>query len=219
MIEVSRLSFRFPKASQPFFENLNLSVPAGRNTALTGPSGIGKTTFLQILAGLMPFQEGTVKVAGTDLGQASDAVLSRLRNQRLGFIFQDYNLVEDLTVQENLELRLSIAGRSATVGLIAQSLARVGLTPFRHVRAASLSGGQKQRLAAARAVITRPQWILADEPTVSLDDQSAAYLIELLFSASSGATVVVATHDQRVLAKVDRCIAFETLRGDSRETL
>ncbi len=216
MIEVAGLRFRFPSAGASLFENLSLSVHTGRHTALTGPSGIGKTTFLQILAGLLPFQGGTVRVAGVDLGRAGDAERGRLRNRELGFIFQDYHLLEDLTVAENLELRLSIAGIRADSARIGQCLDRVGLADLGAARAASLSGGQKQRLAAARALITSPRWILADEPTGNLDDESAGFLTELLFSDSSDATVLAATHDPRVMDKVHKCIAFKNLLKSPR---
>ena len=129
----------------------------------------------------------------------------------MGVIFQNYNLLDNLTVEENLRLRLTIAGRMMNPDLITAMLEKVRMTPFMKTRVGSLSGGQQQRVAAVRALITQPRIVLADEPTGNLDDDSAALVVDLLAEPDETRTVVVATHDTRVLKRLPKNIPFASL--------
>ena len=211
MIEVSQLNFRFPKSGRSFFSNLNFSMEAGSRLALVGPSGIGKTTFLQLLAGLLPYQGGEIRIGGEAYSPGDDRAFSRLRNRDMGIIFQDYNLLRELTVEENLRLRLAIAGKPASEGQFMPLLEKVGLSEHRKLKAGRLSGGQQQRLAAVRAMLVSPRILLADEPTGNLDDASAEALVEMLLGVPGQTTVLVTTHDPRVLRHFSQSLAFETL--------
>ncbi len=213
MLKVQQLAFRFPGASTPLFENFSLELAAGEKVALTGPSGIGKTTLLYALAGLLPRQEGRVYLGSSEPLPPDDGAMSQIRNRSVGLVFQSYNLLNELTVAENLALRLAIAGRDGDRAQMSALLERVGLASFLDTRVGRLSGGQQQRVAAARALIAEPALVLADEPTGNLDDGSAKGVIDLLFESGYRAAVLIATHDQRVLARVDRIVPLTDFAG------
>lgn len=204
MIRITDLSFQFQQAGPPLFTGLSLHVARGERLALVGPSGSGKTTLIQLLAGLLPYSQGTIDIAGMRLPAGDDKAASAMRNRQIGIVFQNYNLLGRLTVAENLRLRLAIAGMSSESASLSAWLDRVGLANLLHVRANRLSGGQQQRIAAVRALITRPAVVLADEPTGNLDDAAAANIVSLLTDREVAPTVLVATHDPRVLGTFDR---------------
>ncbi|MEV6476931.1 ABC transporter ATP-binding protein [Streptomyces sp. NPDC051657] len=184
-------------------DGVSCAVPAGSFTAVVGPSGSGKSTFLQVAAGLDRPTSGTVRIAGTDLGSLSEAALTRLRRDRIGFVFQSHalNLVPSLSIEENVVLPLVLGGADpGGTDVLARGrelLARVGLAGRGGDGPSTLSGGQQQRVAVARALVTEPEVIFADEPTASLDPESAALVLALLRDAVriEGRTVVMVTHD------------------------
>ncbi|MFJ6754174.1 MULTISPECIES: ABC transporter ATP-binding protein [unclassified Streptomyces] len=190
---------------------IDLSLPRGSFTAVMGPSGSGKSTFLQCAAGLDLPTEGSVRLGGTEITGMNENELTELRRSRLGFVFQAFNLLPSLTVEQNVLLPMRLAGgRSAHQGRAraADLLARVGLEGRGGRRPAELSGGQQQRVAIARALVTRPDVVFADEPTGALDTTTAAEVLGLLRDAvdSMGATVVMVTHDPAAAAHADQVL-------------
>ncbi|MCX4965521.1 ABC transporter ATP-binding protein [Streptomyces sp. NBC_00654] len=192
-------------------------VPAGSFTAVVGPSGSGKSTFLQCAAGLDRPTSGTVRIGGTDLGSLSEAALTRLRRDRIGFVFQSHalNLVSSLSIEENVVLPLVLAGADpAGAEVLARGrnlLARVGLAGRGGDGPSTLSGGQQQRVAVARALVTEPDVIFADEPTASLDPESATLVLGLLRDAVriDGRTVVMVTHDPVAASWADNVLTMD----------
>ncbi|MFI6287724.1 ABC transporter ATP-binding protein [Streptomyces sp. NPDC051018] len=187
---------------------IDLVLPHGTFTAVMGPSGSGKSTFLQCAAGLDRPTGGTVCLGGTDITGMSENKLTVLRRTRLGFVFQAFNLMPSLTVEQNVLLPLRLAGKRADRRRAAEVLAQVGLGDKGRRRPAELSGGQQQRVALARALVTRPDVIFADEPTGALDTTTASEVLTLLRSAVDrlGATVVMVTHDPVAAAYADRVL-------------
>lgn len=196
---------------------VSCAVPAGSFTAVVGPSGSGKSTFLQCAAGLDRPTAGTVRVGGTDLGSLSEAALTRLRRDRIGFVFQSHalNLVPSLNIEENVVLPLVLAGADpADERVLARGrdlLARVGLAGRGGQGPTTLSGGQQQRVAVARALVTEPDVIFADEPTASLDPESASLVLGLLRDAVriDGRTVVMVTHDPVAASWADTVLTMD----------
>ncbi|MFA1538655.1 ABC transporter ATP-binding protein [Actinomadura monticuli] len=178
-------------------DGVSLSLPAGSFTAVMGPSGSGKSTLLQCAAGLDRPTEGRVFVDGAELTGGGEAALTRFRRQRVGFVFQQFNLLPTLNVMENAVLPLKLAGRRVDKAAVRAVLERVGLGDRLDRLPAELSGGQQQRVAIARALVTRPRVVFADEPTGALDTRSARAVLELLRESvrTSGQTVVMVTHD------------------------
>src|SRR5215217_9367121 len=152
---------------------VSLDIAPGSFTAIMGPSGSGKSTLMHLLAGLDKPTEGTVDIAGTEIGGLDDTELTRLRRDKIGFVFQAFNLVPVLTAEENVRLPLTLAGRDDAGGRVAQLLEAVALTDRRTHRPAELSGGQQQRVAVARALASEPAVIFADEPTGNLDSATS----------------------------------------------
>ncbi|MFD7032359.1 ABC transporter ATP-binding protein [Streptomyces sp. NPDC059917] len=190
---------------------IDLTLPRGSFTAVMGPSGSGKSTFLQCAAGLDHPSSGSVRLGGTEITGMNENQLTELRRSRLGFIFQAFNLLPSLTVEQNVLLPLRLAGGRAASGGAARAatlLAQVGLEGKGHRRPGELSGGQQQRVAIARALVTRPDVIFADEPTGALDTTTAAEVLALLRGAvdSLGATVVMVTHDPAAAAHADQVL-------------
>ena len=182
----------------------------GRFSAIMGPSGSGKSTLMHILAGLDRPTAGAVALDGTEITGLDDAELTRLRRDKLGFIFQFFNLLPVLTAEENIVLPLSIAGRKPEREWVDRLIATVGLDDRRTHLPAELSGGQQQRVAVARALVTRPAVVFADEPTGNLDSKASADVLTLLRGAVDefGQTVIMVTHDPEAAAHADRLIAL-----------
>ncbi len=189
---------------------VTLEVERARFTAIVGPSGSGKSTLMHLLAGLDRPTTGTVHLGAHDVTTMRDAALTELRRTHVGFVFQQFNLLPVLTAEENVTLPLAIAGRRADRDQVAALLDRVGLTDRRRHKPAELSGGQQQRVAVARALITRPTVLLADEPTGNLDSRASADVLALLREAVEldAQTVVVVTHDDTVAAHADRVVTI-----------
>ncbi|MFI7024572.1 ABC transporter ATP-binding protein [Micromonospora sp. NPDC049900] len=189
-------------------DRVDLDVAAGRFTAIMGPSGSGKSTLMHCLAGLDRPSTGTVCVGDAELGRLDDRRLTLLRRDRVGFVFQRFNLLPALRAAENITLPLDIAGRRADPAWLRQVVAAVGLTDRVRHRPAELSGGQQQRVAVARALITKPWVIFADEPTGNLDSRAGAEVLRLLRDAvdSLGQTVVMVTHDPVAAGYADRVV-------------
>ncbi len=179
-----------------------------------GPSGSGKSTLLQCVAGLDRADAGTVWLGDVELGALSERDLDRLRAERIGFIFQSFNLLPELTAWENIVLPLELAGRPANDAVLAPVIEAVGLSDRLHHRPAELSGGQRQRVAFARALATDPQLVVADEPTGSLDSHASAEVLGLLRHSVDALdrTVVMVTHDPAAAAYADRVVFL----GDGR---
>jgi putative ABC transport system ATP-binding protein len=189
-------------------DGVTVDIPAGRLTAVMGPSGSGKSTLMHCLAGLDTLTSGTVLVDGVDLGSLSDAALTRLRRERLGFVFQAFNLVPTLTAAENIALPLRLAGARPEPGWIDRIVDAVGLHDRLGHRPSELSGGQQQRVAVARALAGRPHMVFADEPTGNLDSRSGAEVLGLLRRSVDGLgqTVVMVTHDPAAAAWADAVV-------------
>jgi putative ABC transport system ATP-binding protein len=187
---------------------VSAEFPRGQFTAIMGPSGSGKSTFMHILAGLDTPTSGSVEIDGTQIVGLDDKKLTRLRRDKVGFIFQFFNLLPMLTAQENIELPLAIAGRKADAEWERSLLDAVGLSDRTTHRPAELSGGQQQRVAIARALLSRPAVVFADEPTGNLDSKTSADILALLRRAADefGQTIVMVTHDPRAAAVADRVL-------------
>nr|WP_229799259.1 ABC transporter ATP-binding protein [Couchioplanes caeruleus] len=186
-------------------DGVSLSLSAGTFTAIMGPSGSGKSTLLQCAAGLDRPDSGTIVVDGQPLAGRSEAQLTRFRRQRIGFVFQQYNLLPALTVLQNTVLPLELAGRRVDLARAREILGQVGLGNRLGNRPDQLSGGQRQRVAIARALLTEPSVIFADEPTGALDTRSAREILLLLREAVDvrGRTVVMVTHDPVAASHAD----------------
>jgi putative ABC transport system ATP-binding protein len=189
-------------------DGVTAEFPAGSFTAVMGPSGSGKSTLLHCAAGLERPSGGTVTVEGTGLGTLNETALTRLRRDRIGVIFQDYNLVSSLTAAQNVALPLRLAGRRPPPRSVAAALESVGLADRAGHRPSELSGGERQRVAIARTVIGRPAVVLADEPTGALDSNASRHVLELLRQLvdDHGHTVVLVTHDPVAAGYADRVL-------------
>jgi len=187
--------------------NFSLEVSAGEFVAVTGPSGSGKTTFLNVAGLLESFESGSYAIDGTDVRGLSDDQRSRLRNERIGFIFQSFNLIPDLNVHDNVDVplryrRLSAKERNERIG---SALDLVGLSSRTRHMPAQLSGGQQQRVAIARAIAGDPAFLLADEPTGNLDSLMARQVMELLEQINElGTTILLVTHDPELARRAQR---------------
>jgi putative ABC transport system ATP-binding protein len=182
----------------------------GRFTAIMGPSGSGKSTLMHILAGLDRPTSGTVSLDGEEITSLDDGELTRLRRDKLGFVFQFFNLLPVLTAEENLILPLSIAGRKPDREWLEQLIRTVGLEDRRTHRPSELSGGQQQRVAVARALVSKPAVVFADEPTGNLDSKASADVLALLRQAVDefGQTVIMVTHDPSAATHADRLVTL-----------
>jgi putative ABC transport system ATP-binding protein len=189
-------------------DGVSLSIAAGELVAVMGPSGSGKSTLMHILAGLDRPTAGQVWIDGTDIARLGDTALTKLRRRHVGFIFQFFNLLPMLTAEENVVLPLELAGRARDRQWVDELLHTVGLVARRDHRPSQLSGGQQQRVAVARALVTRPTVMFADEPTGNLDSAASAGILALLRDAVTayGQTTVMVTHDPRAAAIADRIL-------------
>jgi putative ABC transport system ATP-binding protein len=189
---------------------VSVGFERGRFSAIMGPSGSGKSTLMHILAGLDRPTSGTVTLDGTEITGLDDAALTRLRRDKLGFIFQFFNLIPVLTAEENVVLPLSIAGVKPDADWIERLIKTVGLDDRRTHRPSELSGGQQQRVAVARALASKPAVVFADEPTGNLDSKSSEEVLQLLRQAVDefGQSVVMVTHDPEAASYADRLIVL-----------
>jgi putative ABC transport system ATP-binding protein len=193
-------SYGSGKTATPVLRGVSLSIERGDFVALVGQSGSGKSTLLNIIGGLDTADSGRVVVDGHDYARLDDAAQSRLRNQRIGFIFQSFHLLEHLSVVENVALPSYFNGKHGeAVTRARESLARVGLADYAERRPGALSGGQKQRVAIARALFGKPILLLCDEPTGNLDSETGKGVISLFQELNrEGLTLVIVTHEERV---------------------
>jgi putative ABC transport system ATP-binding protein len=189
-------------------DDVSVGLAEGQFTAIMGPSGSGKSTLLHMLAGLDRPTSGEVYLGDTEITSLNDKALTLLRRDRIGFIFQSFNLLPTMTAAENIVLPMRIAGRKPDDHWVASIVETVGLTGRLSHRPSELSGGQQQRVAAARALASKPQIVFADEPTGALDSKSGAELLGFLRKAVSelGQTVVMVTHDPTAASYADRVI-------------
>ena len=198
--------------------SVDLDVHAGEFVSLAGPSGSGKSTLLNIIGGLDEFDGGSVQVDGVELDGLSPAALSALRLEKIGFVFQAYNLLPVLTAQENVEFILQLQGinKQQRRERAAQALDNLGLGELGERRPGELSGGQQQRVAIARAIVTRPVLLVADEPTANLDSATTEELLVLMarLNSEQGMTIVTATHDPMVMSHAERQVHLSDGRID-----
>jgi putative ABC transport system ATP-binding protein len=189
-------------------DGVSLDLDARRFTAIMGPSGSGKSTLMHCWAGLDRATSGSVRIGDTDLEQLKDKELTRLRRERIGFVFQSFNLVPTLTAEENILLPLSIAGSKPDADWYRLVLDTVGLADRLKHRPNELSGGQQQRVAVARALASRPEVVFADEPTGNLDSRASAEILQLLRRSVDefGQTVVIVTHEPVAAGYTDRVV-------------
>jgi ABC-type lipoprotein export system ATPase subunit len=208
-LEGVRKSYGQGKGRQEVLRGVSLSIEAGELVALVGQSGSGKSTLLNIIGGLDRAEAGTVRVAGAELGRLDDGALSRLRNERIGFIFQAFHLLDHLSCVENVALPEAFgpAGRPREERAL-EALGRVGLGDFARRRPTELSGGQKQRVAIARALFNRPQLLLCDEPTGNLDTHTGRDVIAFFqeLNQRDGTTLLIVTHEERVSQAAGRVL-------------
>ena len=226
IVEAAGLSRRFGQgeAAVDALTGVTVSFPTGRFAAIMGPSGSGKSTLMHILAGLDQPSTGSVRLAGVELTDLDERALTNLRRDRIGFIFQTFNLLPVLNAEENILLPISIAGREVDRGWFDQLVETVGIRDRLAHRPAELSGGQQQRVAVARALISRPSVVFADEPSGNLDSKASGDVLSLLRHAVDdfSQTVVMVTHDAHAASFADRLLVLADGRivhdGEARST-
>jgi putative ABC transport system ATP-binding protein len=213
-IGLEDVSYSFGKGAlqKQILFDIGTQIRGGEIIILTGPSGSGKTTLLTLIGALRSAQKGSVKVLGQELLNAKEKALIKVR-RKIGYIFQSHNLLDSLTIHQNVQMALQLGGVKSRDGKerIATVLQRVGLSEFEHKYPRQLSGGQKQRAGIARALVNRPQIVLADEPTASLDKKSGRDVVELIqdLAREDGSAVILVTHDNRILDVADRILHLE----------
>jgi ABC-type lipoprotein export system ATPase subunit len=212
MIETLDLhrSYRIGKKSIEVLHGVNLSVAKGEKVFLCGPSGAGKTTLLYTLAGLENPERGIVRIAGTDIYSLGRKAQAKFRNQSIGYVFQNYHLLPELTAAENVAVPGAIAGINRTAEALV-ALERVGLKNRADHLPAELSGGEQQRVAIARAIVNQPAVLFADEPTGNLDSNTSKEIMEILLKLADehGVTLIVVTHDQNLAKVGDRTLVIK----------
>lgn len=212
MIETIDLhrSYRIGRKSIEVLHGIDLQIHQGEKVFLCGPSGAGKTTLLYTLAGLEHPEKGSVRIDGTDIYALGRAEQARFRNQRIGYVFQNYLLLPELTALENIAVPGAISGKNSTA-LALKALNRVGLADRADHLPAELSGGEQQRVAIARAIVNEPQVLFADEPTGNLDSNNSSDIMAILLdlAADQGVTLVVVTHDQNLAKVGDRTLVIK----------
>ncbi|MAZ30676.1 MAG: macrolide ABC transporter ATP-binding protein [Flavobacteriales bacterium] len=194
-------------------QQVNLSIQHGEFTAIVGPSGSGKTTLLNMIGGLDSISEGLVEIGGKDISSLNENDMIDFRLKNIGFVFQAYNLIPVLTAQENVEFIMLLQGipENQRKKRSKELLIEVGLAEKLNSRPNQLSGGQQQRVAVARALASKPRFILADEPTANLDSSSTSTLLDMMaeMNENENITFLFSTHDQRVIDKAKRIITIE----------
>jgi len=213
MLDVERLTKSYPNGntSLTVLKDVSLRVEAGSSCAIVGPSGSGKTTLLGLCAGLDQPTAGDVRLGGVHLGSLDEDGRARLRNELVGFVFQNFQLLPTLTALENVMVPLELRGSGGAHQEAADLLGRVGLAERLSHYPAELSGGEQQRVALARAFINRPKILFADEPTGNLDADTGHLVIENLFALNAGAgtTLVLVTHDLELAGRAQRVIRLK----------
>ncbi len=215
VIELKSLSKIYNPDTIPVraINDINLSVEEGEFTAIVGPSGCGKTTLLNMIGGLDVRSEGSVNVGGVSIQDMSESQLTAFRLKHIGFVFQAYNLIPVLTAKENIEFIMVLQNIDAkTIQERSNDLlVRMGIKDQRDRRPSELSGGQQQRVAVARALASRPKFVLADEPTANLDSGSTEALLDIMakLNEEENITFIFSTHDQRVIDRAKRVITLE----------
>jgi len=210
-----------PDTDAPVYalRDVSVTIPSGQSVSIMGPSGAGKSTLLHCLAGILLPDAGEVTLAGEAVSRGDDAARSALRLSRFGFVFQDGQLLAELTAEENVALPLMLAGmgRRAAIGTAQAWLGRLGLSGLERRRPGQLSGGQAQRVAIARALVHNPAVVMADEPTGALDQATGADVMATLIKATAdaGASLVMVTHDPKVAAWCSRHLVILDGRIDS----
>lgn len=203
-------------------DHVDVQFRSGEFTAIMGPSGSGKSTLLHCIAGLDTITDGEVRIGDTQLAGLGDEDLTRLRRERVGFIFQSFNLVPTLTARENITLPMDIAGVPVDEDWLRTLVESLGLSARLDHRPAELSGGQRQRVACARAILSRPAIIAADEPTGNLDSRASEEVLRILRGSvdDHGRTVIMVTHDPRAASRADRILHLADGRivDDTRDT-
>jgi ABC-type lipoprotein export system ATPase subunit len=212
MIETHDLhrGYRIGKKSIEVLHGVNLSIAKGEKVFLCGPSGAGKTTLLYTLAGLEKPERGIVRIAGTDLYSLGRKAQAKFRNQSIGYVFQNYHLLPELTAVENVAVPGAIAGINRTEEALF-ALERVGLKERADHLPAEMSGGEQQRVAIARAIVNQPAVLFADEPTGNLDSNTSKEIMEILLKLADehGVTLIVVTHDQDLAKVGDRTLVIK----------
>jgi putative ABC transport system ATP-binding protein len=201
VVSMRGVTRRYEADGPPALDQVNVEVIAGEAVAVMGPSGSGKSTMLNLIAGVDRADAGEVEVAGQNLGRLSETALAKFRRTRVGVIFQFFNLLEDLTVRDNVLLPAQLAGDSKQAGRARamELLEQLGIADKANAYPARMSGGQRQRVAVARALVNRPALLLADEPTGAVDARTGQQVVQLLRELNqSGQTLIVVTHDPEV---------------------
>ncbi len=200
---------------------IDLTIKSGEFTAIVGPSGSGKTTFLNTISGLDSPTEGEIQLNGKDLRKMNGKELSDMRRDNIGFIFQSYNLIPVLTVEENIEYIMMLQGIKASERKkrVSQILKEVELSGFEEIFPPQLTGGQQQRVAVARAIVSNPTLILADEPTANLDSKTSNSLLDMMkrLNKETNMTFLFSTHDPLIMEKADRVITLKDGKIESDE--
>lgn len=215
IVEIRNLTKTFSRGSEQIrvLDNLSLEVPEGQFLALMGPSGSGKTTLLNLIAGLDSPTSGIIRVGDIDISTMSEGKLAKWRTRHVGFVFQFYHLLPVLTAYENVELPLLLLpmGAAERRQRVTTALDLVGLSNRNSHRPGQLSGGQQQRVGIARAIVTDPTLIVADEPTGDLDSKSAGEILRLLMELQTGLnkTILMVTHDPKAALAAERCLHLE----------
>lgn len=219
VLEVENLTKKYPSGNRSLtvLDGVSFQIEQGSATAIVGPSGSGKSTLLGLAAGLDRPSSGRVVLNGRDLNPLSEEQLAELRNQHVGFVFQNFQLIPTLTALENVMVPLELRGGNHSREKAEELLSRVGLGDRLHHYPAQLSGGEQQRVSLARAFVNRPLILFADEPTGNLDGETSGAVAELLFQLNrdEGTTLVVVTHNLELASKTERVI---TLRSGSIES-
>ena len=209
MIDVRNLhkSYHTRQLDTPVLHGINLSVEPGEFIAIMGPSGCGKSTLLYVMGLMTAFDSGQVTVDGCDVGTMSRVEQTRMRRERMGFVFQRFNLLPALSAEDNVGLTLRLRGQTRRDGVV-EMLERIKLADKRHHRPAALSVGEQQRVAIARSLIGRPAILFADEPTGNLDSENGEHVLSLLseFHRQNGQTIVMVTHNEEAARWADRVV-------------
>ncbi|WBU90907.1 ABC transporter ATP-binding protein [Cellulophaga omnivescoria] len=198
MIKTSKLQFSY--SSENSFSFPDISLPQGEHLLILGSSGVGKTTLLHLLAGLLPSSSGSITIGSTELQKLSRKKLDAFRGREMGIIFQNDYFINALSVSENLKLRLYFPDKKKDTTRVKELAERLGISNLLHKKVTALSEGQRQRLSIALALVNKPNIIFADEPTASLDDENCEKVVTLLKeeASNSNANLLIITHDQRV---------------------